>query len=100
MKTIFRPFGIGVELTEEERQEIKKQATEAVNKMFKTSVITMLVAKEVASRLTANLLTHTAEQLKEASVVTQKYAYEVADYHDAIEAEISLIKEGEVLEVA
>jgi len=91
MKTIFRPFGVGVELSEEEMAQLKQQAKEVTRNLYKNCVLVGLICAEVTLSVTANLLIDTSEMLKDAS-------YVVADKHEVVVRELSYIAEGEVVD--
>jgi len=94
----FAPFRMGIsDVTPEEMEAMKKKAKVVVDKMYGKAVFGYLVAAEISTRVAANVLSDSADMLKDAFHITNRLACEVADHHDAIEAEISLIEKDEVL---
>lgn len=91
MKTIFRPFGMGVELTEEETAKLKKQASEVAHRVISNTVYHSLMGAAYVMRTSGNLLM----EVKDAS---KKGAMKCFDGAIWCNEQLMLIDEGEITE--
>lgn len=87
----FRPFGIGVVMSDVE--------VEAVKQRIKSKALDLRAACIVYSFVGAEfVLRHTVDGLQAIADVSQSAAYELADVHKKFAFQLDMIKEGEVLD--
>jgi hypothetical protein len=87
----FRPFGIGVVMSDVEVEVAKQHIKSKMLDLRAACIAYSFVGAEFVLR-------HTVNGLQAVADVSQSAAYELADVHTQVVFQLSMIKEGEVLD--